>query len=905
MPSDPLSEYRRGIEGNLNAGNATEHTHRPALRKLIEAVAKMRVTATNEPAHVQCGAPDFAVAAALFLMIACVQNGTCAAVALRQEVTVTLDPNVKYQTLRGWSANPYYPGASRRQRDQVLDDAVNELGLTRLRWQQPNGNRAEMRRWEWLNDNGDPDETDDSKLNTAHADEHIARYILPFKKRVEANGDPFELWLSPSFFVGGSTGPVPAWLLHSPGEYAEHAVSFILYLKKKYDIDTSHYAICNEAGNHNAFTPSVVAEMTKVLGARIEALGLPTKGQFSDGINASVTWRYIQAAKNDPDVWKYVDVLSYHWYGRDNQQYMDKIRGLARQKGMDTAQTEFMWLTTNHLYDDLTIGGVSYWSIYGLGGPSPRGQNYHFHLNGTSFGRGRQFWNSRQVMHYVRPGAVRIEVKSSDPALRALAFDHHTRVTLVLIAKAPFPKSRGKGPRPAAPPGCTVTVHGLPSGKYGVSQSVHDRAYQELGLRTVSETGTLKIAVPSDAVLTVYPHPGGNLPPTFVAWQAKPNYLKSPASKVVLSASAQDPELDDLSYSWSMVSQPDGAHVALTAPSATATQANGLTVPGEYVFAVTVNDGTNSVRREIALNVFRGNQPPMPIDVHNRIPVVVTLPQSTTELRGGAFDLEGDKLMFKWTVVRQPQGGAVKLETPTQRKCKLSNIAVAGDHVFRFEVRDGAHAVARELTVPVYPANAAPVIESARASPAILALPDAETSLSVRASDPDGDVVTHWWRVKWRPPGTKPVFSKQGGRDTEVTGLAVAGLYVFSVTVVDRTKHATEDVAVTVNPRGGTAKPAEGYSDPPAERARDGRGIIARGTTVGAVTKKGRKWIEIRSDSGNVARYIPRWIGDAPKDGGGPEKRMLAVISGLRAGDRVGVKWQVDHHLRLVDVQPE
>ena len=242
------------------------------------------------------------------------------------DVSVTVDPSVKYQTIRGWSTNPYYPGLSQRQRDQVVADAVNELGLTRLRWQQPNGNRYVMRRWEWENDNDDPDVTDYSKLNTAPADQHVDRYILPFKKRVEATGAPFELWLSPSFFDGGSTGPVPAWLRHSPGEYAEHALSFILYLKREYGIETAHYAICNEAGNHNAFTPATVAEMTKVLGARMKAQGLPTKGPFSDGINARVTWRYMQAAKDDLEVWPYVDVLSYHWYGGGNQQFMAKIR---------------------------------------------------------------------------------------------------------------------------------------------------------------------------------------------------------------------------------------------------------------------------------------------------------------------------------------------------------------------------------------------------------------------------------------------------------------------------------------------------------------------------------------------------------------------------------------------------
>jgi hypothetical protein len=56
----PIDTYRRQIEKELQAGNATEHTHRPALKTLIESLAS-GVTATNEPKRVECGAPDFAV----------------------------------------------------------------------------------------------------------------------------------------------------------------------------------------------------------------------------------------------------------------------------------------------------------------------------------------------------------------------------------------------------------------------------------------------------------------------------------------------------------------------------------------------------------------------------------------------------------------------------------------------------------------------------------------------------------------------------------------------------------------------------------------------------------------------------------------------------------------------------
>ena len=53
-------DYIKSLQTNLSLGNATEHTHRTVLKSLLESVGD-RVTATNEPKRVECGAPDFVV----------------------------------------------------------------------------------------------------------------------------------------------------------------------------------------------------------------------------------------------------------------------------------------------------------------------------------------------------------------------------------------------------------------------------------------------------------------------------------------------------------------------------------------------------------------------------------------------------------------------------------------------------------------------------------------------------------------------------------------------------------------------------------------------------------------------------------------------------------------------------
>lgn len=55
-----ISAYLKKIDQAFSVGNATEHTHRPALKELLESLAD-GVVATNEPRRVQCGAPDFII----------------------------------------------------------------------------------------------------------------------------------------------------------------------------------------------------------------------------------------------------------------------------------------------------------------------------------------------------------------------------------------------------------------------------------------------------------------------------------------------------------------------------------------------------------------------------------------------------------------------------------------------------------------------------------------------------------------------------------------------------------------------------------------------------------------------------------------------------------------------------
>ena len=52
----PIQIYAEKIEADYLKGNATEHTYRTVLELLIETLGK-GVDASNDPKHIDCGAP--------------------------------------------------------------------------------------------------------------------------------------------------------------------------------------------------------------------------------------------------------------------------------------------------------------------------------------------------------------------------------------------------------------------------------------------------------------------------------------------------------------------------------------------------------------------------------------------------------------------------------------------------------------------------------------------------------------------------------------------------------------------------------------------------------------------------------------------------------------------------------
>ncbi len=287
-------------------------------------------------------------------------------------------------------------------------------------------------------------------------------------------------------------------------------------------------------------------------------------------------------------------------------------------------------------------------------------------------------------------------------------------------------------------------------------------------------------------------------------------------ARVTLDASASsDPDGDDLSYTWNMVS-PDGSSVSL---SSTNTVSTTFTpdVAGVYTLTLVVFDGMVSSEPAIVTVTARA------IDLENTPPVadagvdrlvqagdVVTLDGSASR------DPDGDALTYQWTLVNRPTGSTAAVSSLSATSPTITPDQ-AGEYVVQLVVNDGTVASAPARVVLTAqaeaPENQAPV---ARAGDDSAVTVGTIVTLDGSASrDPDGDQITYAWTL------TTPAESSASLNSIIAAGPSfnadVEGEYVATLTVSDGSLASDPDeVRITVTKD----------NTPPVARAGSNREVI-------------------------------------------------------------------------------
>jgi Putative Ig domain len=722
---------------------------------------------------------------------------------------IVIQPTQTYQTIAGWGHGGGVLGATELVSGlvdpsladpvnyQYLDYILDDLGLTGSRtWEV--GPRIDGTGI----DHGDCDVVDWSLFESDTFSTSDATYLLYYQNRILAKGYQPSFYSSPGYPTHASDQK--PWVMNHPGERAQQIWASSLYLETNFGLNISYAVIYNEPN----FTYSILSDDIKALGPRLLSHGLATTVQYAEAVAPQTDWGYITPVTNDPVMWPYVGRISYHNYGTADP-YRSYLRDFASAKGLTTAQTEMGNPTFDDLFNDLTLAGVSYWEVAYSGSSTlvPTGGL-------TTFTPSATYFRLRELLHYVRPGAVRIGAVSSVPAVRVLAFLQGTAITTVIENTSSSAQ--------------TVNLNGLPPGLYGVSQALYGApSFQELGIHTVGTNSTLSVTnmTGNSAVTTVYPYAGTNLPPTIEVWGVNPGYLAAPTNTATLSVTASDPELNPLTYHWSVTNQPAGANALLATPNSTTTAVSGLTVPGTYIFNIDVEDAVNTSSKEVYLAVYDTNPPPVlgqsgfriaaPYGLvfgnpTNTTHAYIELPTSAVTLQVGIADLANSDFTGRgtWSVVSQPPGANVGLSSTVyiyvSIRANVTNMTVPGDYVFQVNVTNpGQPDLTAQIICTVNPATSPPVISSITASPPSLTLPASSLQLSAVTSGSTNQPLRHWWVVKSAPPGAQLLFDHQGLTNTTVSNVVMPGSYTLTLRAFDDLHETTQDKTFTVSAATG------------------------------------------------------------------------------------------------------
>ena len=238
---------------------------------------------------------------------------------------------------------------------------------------------------------------------------------------------------------------------------------------------------------------------------------------------------------------------------------------------------------------------------------------------------------------------------------------------------------------------------------------------------------------------------------------------------------SRDADGDQLVYAWLLTDRPVGSVAALSDVSAVISSFE-VDLAGTYVAQLIVNDGTvDSAPATVT------------ISTENTAPVAdagadqSALVGDTVTLDGsGSSDMDGDLLVYTWSLTSRPVASTVVLSDTTAVMPNLE-IDLAGTYVAQLIVNDGASDSA-PATVTISTENNAPVADAGANQSALVG--DRMTLDGSGSGDIDGDPLAYAWSLTSRPEGSLAVLSDATAVMPNLE-IDLAGTYVAQLIVND------------------------------------------------------------------------------------------------------------------------
>ncbi len=256
-----------------------------------------------------------------------------------------------------------------------------------------------------------------------------------------------------------------------------------------------------------------------------------------------------------------------------------------------------------------------------------------------------------------------------------------------------------------------------------------------------------------------------------------------PTSTVTLKGSGTDSDGSVSGYKWSFISGPKAP--ALSSPTSATTTVSDLALPGKYVFELEVKDNQGGIGKDqVAITVKESsgavaNTPPVAKAGKD---AAITLPVNAIDLTGGGTDPDGSVVSYKWSFVSGPATPA--LSNTTAQKLTIKNLSTAGKYTLQLEVRDNAGAKGTDqvvVTVHNMPDNQEPIVNAG--ADVTIFLPEASVTITGKASDEDGTIVSYNWVQTAGPEAA--VLSGIATATLKASKLTKEGSYSFQLKVTD------------------------------------------------------------------------------------------------------------------------
>jgi len=249
---------------------------------------------------------------------------------------------------------------------------------------------------------------------------------------------------------------------------------------------------------------------------------------------------------------------------------------------------------------------------------------------------------------------------------------------------------------------------------------------------------------------------------------------------------SSDVDGNSLTYTWSLVSKPDGSNTTLSDIQAVQPVFD-VDVAGSYTVQLIVNDGTVTSAPD-TVTISTGNS----AAVSNAGTDQTALVNDTVLLDGsGSSDVDGDLLTFMWSFVARPGGSNAALSNTTVVKPTF-DVDVAGTYSVRLIVNDGTVDSVSD-TVTISTENSAPAAK-AGADQAVQVTDTVQLDGS-GSSDADGDSLTYNWSLVSKPGGSSAALSDLKAVKPTFD-VDVAGSYMVRLIVSDGTVDSASDTVI-------------------------------------------------------------------------------------------------------------